>query len=62
MPTKKKYNKVEGKKDTYTKKGSPLEALGVVRFAKAITGSSSKTIKADGYTGASKPDAKRRKK
>ena len=60
MPTKKKYNKVKGKKDTYQKKGGPLGGLGIVRFASAITGGPAK-VKVDGYTGATKP-AKRRKK
>ena len=61
MATKSKYNKVKGKKDTYTKRGSPLEALGVVRFASALTGGKTE-LKVDGYTGASKPKPKRRKK
>ena len=60
MAEKKKYTKVKGKKDTYSykTKASPLDAFGIVRFAKAITGQrvgpTTKTVKVDGYTGATK--------
>lgn len=70
MPVKKqtKYTKVKGKKDTYSykTKGSAANAFGVVRVAKALTGQSTapkkKTLKVDGYTGAAKKTATRKKK
>lgn len=59
MPTKKKYSKVKGKKDTYTKKKSAWQSLGIARFASAVTGGP-KQLKVDGYTGASKKKPKKK--